>query len=89
MCCRCRHAGASARTARVLVLMVIPGQLVFMVAIYFLRQNGETHVTAAFVSIYLAAALMQVGEGESIYKCTLLALNIRKARKGMLKLGAL
>lgn len=59
-------SGASARTARVLVLMVIPGQLIFMVAIYFLRQNGETQVTAAFVSIYLTAALMQVGEGESI-----------------------
>uniref|UniRef100_A0A1W7R9K8 Solute carrier family 41 member 1 n=1 Tax=Hadrurus spadix TaxID=141984 RepID=A0A1W7R9K8_9SCOR len=50
-----RHA----RTARVLLLMVAPGHLVFTYGIRFLKA-GHTSVTPIFLVIYLLAAVMQV-----------------------------
>ncbi|CAG2159283.1 unnamed protein product [Oppiella nova] len=48
-----------ARTARVLLLMVIPGHLIFTYGIRFLKA-GHTSVTLNFLVIYLLAALIQV-----------------------------
>ncbi|GFT69068.1 solute carrier family 41 member 1 [Nephila pilipes] len=46
-------------TARVLILMVIPGHLVFTYGIRFVNA-GHTSVTAMFLIFYLLAALIQV-----------------------------
>ncbi|GFR06041.1 solute carrier family 41 member 1, partial [Trichonephila clavata] len=46
-------------TARVLILMVIPGHLVFTYGIRFVNA-GHTSVTAMFLTFYLLAALVQV-----------------------------
>ncbi|XP_046405170.1 solute carrier family 41 member 1-like [Ischnura elegans] len=51
--------GGHARTARVLLLMVIPGHLIFSYTISCL-QAGHTTLTPIFVVIYLIAALIQV-----------------------------
>lgn len=48
-----------ARTARVLMLMVIPGHLIFTYGIRFLKA-GHTSVTPIFLVIYLFAAFLQV-----------------------------
>lgn len=48
-----------ARTAKVLLLMVIPGHLVFTYGIRLL-QAGHTSVTAIFLVVYLTAAVIQV-----------------------------
>ncbi|XP_071438881.1 solute carrier family 41 member 1-like isoform X2 [Hetaerina americana] len=51
--------GGHARTARVLLLMVVPGHLIFSYTISYL-QAGHTTLTPIFVVIYLIAALLQV-----------------------------
>lgn len=51
--------GGHARTARVLLMMVIPGHLIFGYTISYL-QAGHTSFTPIFITIYLAAALLQV-----------------------------
>jgi solute carrier family 41 len=48
-----------ARTARILLLMVIPGHLIFTYGIRLL-QAGHTSVTFHFLIVYLLAALLQV-----------------------------
>lgn len=47
------------RTARVLLLMVVPGHLVFTYGIRLLKA-GHTSVTPMFLSIYLPAGVIQV-----------------------------
>ncbi|XP_017879171.1 uncharacterized protein LOC108624414 isoform X2 [Ceratina calcarata] len=51
--------GGHARTARVLLMMVIPGHLIFGYTISYL-QAGHTSLTPIFLSFYLLAALLQV-----------------------------
>lgn len=51
--------GLHARTARVLLMMVIPGHLLFTYGIHFLRA-GHTTITPQFLVVYLAAAFVQV-----------------------------
>ncbi|KZC12518.1 PREDICTED: solute carrier family 41 member 1-like [Dufourea novaeangliae] len=51
--------GGHARTARVLLGMVIPGHLIFGYAISYL-QAGHTSFTPIFIIVYLTAALLQV-----------------------------
>ncbi|XP_076176957.1 solute carrier family 41 member 1-like isoform X2 [Ptiloglossa arizonensis] len=51
--------GGHARTARVLLAMVIPGHLIFGYAISYL-QAGHTSFTLIFIVVYLTAALLQV-----------------------------
>lgn len=51
--------GGHARTARVLLLMVVPGHLIFSYTISYL-QAGHTSLTPVFVVVYLFAALLQV-----------------------------
>lgn len=48
-----------ARTARVLLLMVVPGHLVFTYGIRLLKA-GHTSITPIFLSVYLSAAVIQV-----------------------------
>lgn len=49
----------NARSARVLFLLVAPGHLIFLYTISSLR-GGHTTLTPIFISLYLAAALLQV-----------------------------
>ena len=51
---------SNARCHRVLVLLVIPGHLIFMYTISYLKA-GHTSITLMFALVYLAAALLQVG----------------------------
>ncbi|XP_053974247.1 solute carrier family 41 member 1-like [Hylaeus volcanicus] len=51
--------GGHARTARVLLAMVIPGHLIFGYTISYL-QAGHTSFTPIFIIVYLTAALLQV-----------------------------
>lgn len=48
-----------ATTARVLMMMVVPGHLIFSYTISYL-QAGHTSFTPVFMVVYLAAALLQV-----------------------------
>ncbi|XP_043477371.1 solute carrier family 41 member 1-like isoform X2 [Leptopilina heterotoma] len=52
-------AGGHARTARVLLMMVIPGHLIFSYTISYL-QAGHTSFTPIFLTIYLICAFLQV-----------------------------
>jgi len=49
----------NARSARVLILLVAPGHLVFLYTINSLR-GGHTTLTAVFIIFYMVAALLQV-----------------------------
>lgn len=51
--------GLHARTTRVLLFMVIPGNLIFLYTIRVL-QAGHTTLTVLFTSVYLLAGLIQV-----------------------------
>lgn len=51
--------GPNQRSAQVLLLLVIPGHLIFIYAIHLL-QSGNTSPTLIFISLYLTAAFMQV-----------------------------
>ncbi|XP_077781103.1 solute carrier family 41 member 3 isoform X2 [Podarcis muralis] len=52
-------SGINSKSARVLILLVIPGHLLFIYTIHFL-QAGHTAPTFTFVSFYLTAAVLQV-----------------------------
>ncbi|XP_054641335.1 solute carrier family 41 member 1-like [Dunckerocampus dactyliophorus] len=49
----------NSKSARVLVLLVVPGHLLFLYMIHLL-QAGHTAMTATFIVCYLSAALLQV-----------------------------
>ena len=51
--------GGHARTARVLSFLVVPGHLIFIYSISYLKA-GHTSFTPIFVIMYLLAALIQV-----------------------------
>ncbi|XP_036432070.1 LOW QUALITY PROTEIN: solute carrier family 41 member 2 [Colossoma macropomum] len=51
--------GPTSRTAQVLLLLAIPGHLIFLYIIY-LMQGGHTSPTATFITLYLVAAFTQV-----------------------------
>ena len=53
--------GIESRTARVLMLLVVPGHLIFMVTIYSIQSERST-LTFEFVALYLLAAFIQVIE---------------------------
>ena len=54
-------SGISARTARVLVLMVLPGQLIFIFVIYVIEPRSESvEITPLFAVVYITAATIQV-----------------------------
>uniref|UniRef100_A0A3P9K2H9 Solute carrier family 41 member n=1 Tax=Oryzias latipes TaxID=8090 RepID=A0A3P9K2H9_ORYLA len=52
-------SGVNSKSARVLVMLVVPGHLAFLYAISLL-QGEEAPSTAAFILCYLCAALLQV-----------------------------
>ncbi|XP_041113172.1 solute carrier family 41 member 2-like isoform X2 [Polyodon spathula] len=52
-------AGANHRSAQVLLLLVIPGHLIFLYTIHLMK-SGHTTLTPIFMTVYLAAALLQV-----------------------------
>ncbi|XP_067447533.1 solute carrier family 41 member 1-like [Thunnus thynnus] len=52
-------SGVNSKSARVLLMLVIPGHLVFLYAISLL-QGKEAPITVAFTICYLCAALLQV-----------------------------
>ncbi|XP_061731526.1 solute carrier family 41 member 1-like isoform X1 [Nerophis ophidion] len=49
----------NSKSARVLILLVVPGHLLFLYMIHLL-QAGHTAMTATFIACYLSAALLQV-----------------------------
>ncbi|XP_061779980.1 solute carrier family 41 member 1-like isoform X2 [Nerophis lumbriciformis] len=49
----------NSKSARVLVILVVPGHLLFLYMIHLL-QAGHTAMTATFIACYLSAALLQV-----------------------------
>ncbi|KAF3859614.1 hypothetical protein F7725_022013 [Dissostichus mawsoni] len=51
--------GANHRSAQVLLLLVVPGHLIFLYTIHLMK-SGHTTLTPIFMSVYLAAALLQV-----------------------------
>ncbi|KAF7228820.1 solute carrier family 41 member 2 [Nothobranchius furzeri] len=51
--------GANHRSAQVLLLLLIPGHLIFLYTIHLMK-SGHTTLTPIFMSVYLAAALLQV-----------------------------
>ena len=53
-------SGIAAKTACVLLLMVIPGQIIFMLTIKYLQSTKSTNVDFAFAVVYLSAAFIQV-----------------------------
>lgn len=55
-------SGANHRSAQVLVLLVIPGHLIFLYTIHLMK-SGHTTLTPIFMSVYLAAAMLQVSLG--------------------------
>ncbi|KAI4874966.1 hypothetical protein NFI96_032971, partial [Prochilodus magdalenae] len=60
--CPCRTfygKGPNNRTAQVLLLLTIPGHVIFLYVIY-LMHGGHRSLTAVFVTLYLAAAFIQV-----------------------------
>ena len=57
--CQNTFSDMSARTARVLMLMVIPGHLIFMYTIHYM-EAGHTSITFIFAIAYLTAACIQV-----------------------------
>lgn len=58
--------GVNSKSARVLLMLVIPGHLVFLYAISLL-QGEEAPITIAFTICYLCAALLQVHWCSSIH----------------------
>ncbi|XP_046707256.1 solute carrier family 41 member 1-like isoform X2 [Silurus meridionalis] len=62
---RCPHprrtfcSSVNSRSARVLLLLVVPGHLLFLYTVQLL-QGGHTAMTPAFICCYLCAALLQV-----------------------------
>lgn len=53
-------SGVNSKSARVLLMLVVPGHLVFLYAISLL-QGDEAPISLAFVICYLFAAVLQVG----------------------------
>ncbi|XP_017778715.1 PREDICTED: solute carrier family 41 member 1-like isoform X2 [Nicrophorus vespilloides] len=51
--------GTHARTTRVLMAMVLPGHLIFIYTIDYMK-SGDTQLSSLFVIVYLCAATMQV-----------------------------
>ncbi|XP_015126468.1 solute carrier family 41 member 1 isoform X1 [Diachasma alloeum] len=51
--------GLHARTTRVLMAMVIPGHIIFIYMIKYMK-DGDTSLTPLFVFVYLCAAMLQV-----------------------------
>ncbi|GAA6096127.1 solute carrier family 41 member 1-like isoform X1 [Tachysurus ichikawai] len=51
-------SSVNSRSARVLLLLVVPGHLLFLYTVQMLR-GGHTAMTSAFVCCYLCAALLQ------------------------------
>ncbi|XP_063797268.1 solute carrier family 41 member 3 isoform X1 [Pseudophryne corroboree] len=52
-------SGVNSKSARVLLVLVVPGHLVFLYTIHLL-QGGHASLTAPFIAFYLVAALLQV-----------------------------
>jgi len=50
----------AAKTARVLLAMVVPGQIIFMLAIKHLQPSQSVNVDLIFSVVYLTAAFVQV-----------------------------
>ncbi|XP_051850478.1 solute carrier family 41 member 2-like [Antechinus flavipes] len=51
--------GVNNKSAQVLLLLVIPGHLIFLYAIHLMK-SGHTSLTAIFIAVFLFAAVLQV-----------------------------
>lgn len=57
--------GANHRSAQVLLLLVVPGHLIFLYTIHLMK-SGHTTLTPIFMAVYLAAALLQVSHDVAV-----------------------
>ncbi|XP_053572933.1 solute carrier family 41 member 2 [Bombina bombina] len=60
--CPCRTfcgTGVNNKSAQVLLLLVVPGHLIFLYTIYLMK-SGHTSLTPIFIAVYILAALLQV-----------------------------
>ncbi|XP_029457383.1 solute carrier family 41 member 2 isoform X3 [Rhinatrema bivittatum] len=57
-------AGVNNKSAQVLLLLVIPGHLIFLYTIHLMK-SGHTTLTPVFIAVYLLAALLQDGQFSS------------------------
>ncbi|KAI4881799.1 hypothetical protein NFI96_018252 [Prochilodus magdalenae] len=62
-------SGANHRSAQVLLLLVIPGHVIFLYTIHLMK-SGHTTLTPIFMAVYLAAALLQSSLTEVRYEET-------------------
>lgn len=51
--------GVNNKSAQVLLLLVIPGHLIFLYTIHLMK-SGHTSLTVIFIVVYLFAAVLQV-----------------------------
>uniref|UniRef100_A0A3Q3XLI8 Solute carrier family 41 member n=1 Tax=Mola mola TaxID=94237 RepID=A0A3Q3XLI8_MOLML len=58
-CCIFFGSGANHRSAQVLLLLVIPGQLIFLYVLHLMK-GGQTLPSALLIVIFLSASLLQV-----------------------------
>lgn len=56
--------GANNKSAQVLLLLVIPGHLIFLYTIHLMK-SGHTSLTPVFIVVYLFTALLQVSTKQS------------------------
>jgi len=59
--------GVNNKSAQVLLLLVIPGHLIFLYTIHLMK-SGHTSLTPIFIAVYLFAALLQV-RTSTTWKC--------------------
>lgn len=52
-------SGVNNKSAQVLLLLVIPGHLIFLYTIHLMK-SGHTSLTVIFIVVYLFAAMLQV-----------------------------
>ncbi|XP_038626980.1 solute carrier family 41 member 3 isoform X3 [Tachyglossus aculeatus] len=53
-------SGSNSKSARVLILLVIPGHLLFLYITHTLKKDNTAFITSTFVVLYLFMALLQV-----------------------------
>lgn len=61
----CVSPDVNSKSARVLVILVVPGHLLFLYTIHLL-QGGHIAMTPVFIICYLSAALLQVRETDNL-----------------------
>lgn len=59
------------------MLMVVPGQIIFLLTIYLLNEVKDFKITPTFAAIYLAAAVLQVSSTKGFSCYVLVVLSVQ------------